>query len=78
MPLAWLALACIPLGFVGIGGRAGRALAAYAAAAIAVAATGRFPVPVLGHGVAPILGTYLGLGLAIRDRLSAFGPKAGS
>lgn len=47
-------------------------LALYFAASAAVAATGRFPTPVLGHGASPILGAMLGLGLlAQRSRVSA-------
>lgn len=47
-------------------------LAFYLAASAAVAATGRFPTPVLGHGASPVLGAMLGLGLlAQRSRVSA-------
>jgi hypothetical protein len=52
IPIAYLPLADCP---------AGAALAAYTTGTLVAAWLGNHPVPVLGYGVSPILGYYLGV-----------------
>jgi hypothetical protein len=57
-----LALALLPIPFLlNPKHQAGTALAVYTAGTIVAAWLGNYPVPVLGYGVSPILGYYLGV-----------------
>ncbi len=59
------ALALLPAAFLSSGSRpAGAALAAYMACTLVAAWLGHYPVPVMGYGVSPILGYYLGAWLS--------------
>lgn len=55
-------------------GRAGLAIGAYAVVTIVAAASGRFPVPLLGQGASPIIGYFAAIGLLKRFQASA--PRA--
>jgi hypothetical protein len=47
--------------------RARAALTGYFAGALVAAAAGAFPVPMLGFGVSPVIGAFLGLAVLVRD-----------
>lgn len=67
---AVLSLLVLPLPFFhagrGAAKRAGLALGTYVAITVLAAFLGNFPVPVMGYGVSPILGYFVGLGLLMR------------
>lgn len=67
LAVSLLALVALPLPGLAARTPAGPGLAAYLAGTILAPALGAFPVPALGWGASPILGTCLALGLASLD-----------
>ena len=75
--VAVIALTALPLSFLSSAlawkkvqteQRTGVALGAYFAVVLCTCATGRFPVPMMGYGVSPILGYYIGLIWLVRNQ----------